>query len=123
MSDKEEIIRNCYITMYQGMVNKDEDILSEVLHPSFTLIHMTGMRHSKEAFIQAVTDGTLNYSSARHQSIEVTLNGNEAELTGKSLVHAAVFGGGWHTWRLQLRCHLKRENGTWLITKATASTY
>lgn len=123
MSDQEEIIRNCYITMYQGMVNKDEDILSMMLHSSFTLIHMTGMRQSKEAFIRAVTDGTLNYSSARHQSIEVTLNGNEAELTGKSLVHAAVFGGGWHTWRLQLNCHLRYEEGKWLITRAKASTY
>ena len=123
MSDEEEIVKNCYRKMYQGMINKDKDLMSKVLHPSFTLIHMTGMRQPKEEFIQAVMDGTLNYNSASHHSIDVTLKGNEAELTGRSLVHAAVFGGGWHTWRLQLRCHLKCENGSWLIIKAAASTY
>lgn len=63
MSDKDKI-RNRYIQMYQ----------------------------TKEEFIQAVQNGTLNYDSVRHRSIDVRLHENEAELTGKSLVHASVFG-------------------------------
>ena len=116
-------IENCYREMYCGMVEKDRRILSEVLDESFVLAHMTGMRQSKEAFIRAVEDGTLNYSSANHQRIEVEAHGDSAELLGQSVVHAAVFGGGWHTWRLQLKLKLIRTNDTWKIKEASASTY
>ena len=60
MSDQEEVV-NCYREMYRGMIDKNRNTLSEVLDDSFVLVHMTGMRQSKEAFIRAVEDGTLNY--------------------------------------------------------------
>lgn len=122
MDDRKKI-EECYRLMYEGMVNKDEELLQKVLDPSFALVHMTGLRQPKAEFIRAVMDGTLNYSSARHQHIDVNIKEKEAELTGKSLVHAAVFGGGWHTWRLQLQCRLKKKDGVWLVTEARASTY
>lgn len=121
--DDENRAAECYRLMYEGMVKKDGELLQKVLDSSFVLVHMTGMRQPKAEFIRAVQDGTLNYSSARHQHIDVEVKGKEAELTGKSLVHAAVFGGGWNTWRLQLRCRLKKTDGEWLITEAKASTY
>lgn len=122
MDDREAALA-CYRRMYQGMVEKNEPILREVLAPEFVLIHMTGMRQSLDAFIQAVQNGTLNYSSASHQKIIVDLDGEHGKLTGQSLVHAAVFGGGWHTWRLQLACNLVKRGGKWQITEARASTY
>ena len=60
MGDKELII-NAYKKMYEGMIAKDEGILNEVLDDSFVLVHMTGMRQAKDAFIKAVMNGTLNY--------------------------------------------------------------
>lgn len=122
MEDRKKT-EECYRLMYEGMVNKDEELLQEVLDPSFILVHMTGLRQTKVEFIWAVHDGTLNYGWARHQHIDVNIKGNEAELTGQSLVHAAVFDGGWHTWRLQLQCGLKKKDGVWLITEARASIY
>ena len=122
MTDK-ELIENCYRQMYRGMVDKDRTILSEVLDERFVLIHMTGMHQAKEAFIRAVEDGTLNYFSADHQQISVDVHGNTADLTGQSVVRAAVFGGGPHTWRLQLRMKLEQIADTWKITEAKASTY
>ena len=121
--DKKEVIADCYRRMYDGMVAKDRKVLSEVLDESFVLIHMSGMRQSKEAFIGAVEDGTLNYYSARHQKIDVEFAGDKAQLIGKSMVNAAVLGGGRHTWRLQLGLDLILKDGTWLITEARASTY
>ena len=122
MNDR-EMVENCYRRMYRGMVEKDRSILSEVLDDSFMLVHMTGMRQSKEGFIHAVEDGTLNYFSADHQKITADIHGDTAELVGQSRVHAAVFGGGPHTWRLQLRINLVRKDDTWKITDARASTY
>ena len=122
MSDKEKI-ENCYRQMYLGMTTKDRDILSEVLDDSFVLVHMTGMRQSKAVFIQAVEDGTLNYYSANHQRMESRFHGDQGELLGQSVVNAAVFGGGPHTWKLQLKLKLVKKEDVWSITEAKASTY
>ena len=122
MSDKEQI-EACYRQMYCGMVEKGQGLLSEVLDDTFVLVHMTGMRQNKEAFIRAVENGTLNYYSANHQRIDVEIHGDTAELVGQSVVNAAVFGGGRNTWHLQLRLKLIRAGGAWKITEARASTY
>ena len=119
----QEMIESCYEQMYQGMLDKDRELLSEVLHDSFVLIHMTGMRQPKEEFIRTVVDGTLNYYTASHQRMDVDIAGDNAVLVGKTLVNAAVFGGREHTWRLQQDLKLVKENGTWKITEAKASTY
>ena len=119
----EQIIRDTYIRMYEGMIKKDESILREVLDDSFVLVHMTGMRQPKQAFIKAVLNGTLNYFSAEHENMPVEISGDTAVLTGQSYVAAAVFGGGRHNWHLQQKCSLKKTDGVWKITRSVASTY
>ncbi|MBE6001598.1 MAG: nuclear transport factor 2 family protein [Sarcina sp.] len=96
-----EAIRQAYIRMYDGMISKDEKILNEVLDASFVLVHMTGMRQPKQAFIKAVLNGMLNYFSAEHENMPVEIIGDTAVLTGQSYVAAAVFGGGRSNWHLQ----------------------
>ena len=94
-----------------------------MLDDSFVLVHMTGMRQPKEEFIKAVMNGTLNYYSAEHENMPVTINGDTAILTGQSYVAAAVFGGGRSYWHLQQKCSLKKINGVWKIPRSVASTY
>ena len=122
MSDQEQC-RTAYIEMYRAMIAKDIPALSSVLDDSFVLVHMTGMRQHKAVFLKAVANGTLNYASAEHDSMDVTINGDHATLIGKSRVHAAVFGGGWHTWRLRQDLQLVKKENRWLITRTEASTY
>ena len=105
------------------MIAKDIPALSAVLDESFVLVHMTGMRQNKSAFLSAVKNGTLNYASAEHDSMDVTVHGGTAALIGKSRVHAAVFGGGWHTWWLEQDLTLVKKDGKWLITLSEASIY
>ncbi|MBQ9269233.1 MAG: nuclear transport factor 2 family protein [Oscillospiraceae bacterium] len=116
-------IQALYTVMYDAMIAKDDAGLSEVLDDSFVLIHMTGMKQTKSAFIRAVLDGTLNYFSARHEHMDVTVTGNTATLVGQSYVAAAVFGGGKHNWCLQQTLTLRKISGGWTITKSVASTY
>ena len=122
MSDKEQV-EACYRQMYCGMIERDRGLLSEILDDAFVLVHMTGMRQNKEAFIRSVENGTLNYYSADHQGMDAEIHGDIAELVGQSLVNAAVFGGGRHTWHLHLRLQLIRTDGVWKVTEAKASTY
>ena len=122
MTDRERIVQ-LYKKMYTAMVNKDRAELDRIHDESFVLVHMTGMRQSKQDYINAIMDGTLNYYSAAHEDMQLEINGDTAVLVGRSRVTAAVFGGGKHTWRLQLRFQLVKNNGEWRFTLASASTY
>ncbi len=109
--------------MCQAMIDKDTATLNEIHAPEFVLIHMTGMRQSKQDYVRAIADGTLNYFSATHDSIRIDVDGDQATMIGRSRVEAAVFGGGRHTWPLQLALHLVRREGRWLLLDSRASTY
>ncbi|WP_109725275.1 nuclear transport factor 2 family protein [Ruminococcus flavefaciens] len=122
MTDKKQIIQ-LYNEMYSAMVNKDKAELERVHDDSFVLVHMTGMRQSKQEYINAIMNGTLNYYSAEHEDMQAEIKGDSAVLVGRSRVTAAVFGGGKHTWQLQLRFQLVKKNGEWRFALASASTY
>ena len=122
MSDQAQC-RAAYVEMYRAMIAKEIPALSAVLDDSFVLVHMSGMRQDKTAFLSAVKNGTLNYASADHESMDVTVHGNIATLIGKSRVRAAVFGGGWHTWRLEQDLRLVKKDDRWLIALSEADTY
>ena len=121
-SDRQQI-EQLYQEMYQAMVEKDTVTLNRVHADDFVLVHMTGMRQSKQEYINAIADGTLNYFSAEHEQMDIQIDGDTATLTGRSRVTAAVFGGGRGTWRLQLRFKLAKRDGRWQFTESRASTY
>ena len=123
MSMQKNEIKNIYFEMYSCMINKDISGLEKLLDDSFVLVHMTGMRQSKHEYLNAIKDGTLNYFSEETEHIEVAINGDTASLTGQSRVNASVFGGGRHTWQLELDIDLIHKHGQWLMTEARASTY
>lgn len=118
-----EKIKDIYRKYWNGMIRKDTDLLRSLMSEDYCLVHMTGVRQSKETFLRRLTGGTFNYYSADHDSIEVRIDGDEAVMTGKSRVLAAVYGGGKHGWRLQGDFTLKNENGSWKLTSSKASTY
>ena len=122
MTDKEQI-EALYREMYEAMVRKDTTTLNRIHADDFVLTHMTGMHQSKHEYIRAIATGTLNYYSAEHEQMDIKVYGNHATLTGRSRVNAAVFGGGRHTWCLQLYFNLVKDYGKWRFTIARASTY
>ena len=119
----EEKLRQLYEDMYAAMVAKDAAELDRVHDESFMLVHMTGMHQDKEAYIQSIRNGTLNYYSAETEGLEISITGSTATINGRSRVTAAVFGGGKYTWRLQLFFQAKKIDDEWRLTRAEASTY
>ena len=122
MTDKERIA-DIYRRYWDGMIRKDAELLRSLMADDYYLLHMTGVRQSKEVFLKGLLGGTFNYYSADHDSIEVNVHGDSAEMTGRSRVLAAVYSGGKHSWRLQGDFTLKKENGGWKLTSSEASTY
>ncbi len=105
------------------MIAKDADSLRGMMTEDYTLLHMTGMKQSAETFLKGLLDGTFQYFTAEHDSIQVTVSGNRASMIGKSRVLAAVYGGGKHSWRLRGDFSLRKEEGRWKLSSSRASTY
>lgn len=122
MTDKEQIVR-LYEDMLQHMIAKDTISLGGLLSDDSVLVHMTGHRQSKAEYLREIASGVLNYYSAQTDSIDITVDGDKARLIGRSRVNAAVYGGGRHTWPLQMDSKLERIGGLWKITWTKASTY
>lgn len=96
--DDSALLAGCYEEMYRCMIAKDTASLGKLLDGNFVLVHMTGMRQPKAEFLRSIANGTLNYYSR----LEVSIHGDTARMTGRSLVNAGVFGGGRYTWPLQV---------------------
>lgn len=122
MTDKEQIVR-LYEDMLQYMIAKDTISLGGLLSDDSVLVHMTRHRQSKAEYLREIASGVLNYYSAQTDSIDITVDGDKARLIGRSRVNAAVYGGGRHTWPLQMDSKLERIGGLWKITWTKASTY
>ena len=122
MDDKEQI-RGLYREYWRCMITKDADGLRGMMTEDYTLLHMTGVKQSAETFLKGLLDGTFNYYSADHDSIEVQIRGDRASMIGKSRVLAAVYGGGKHSWRLRGDFSLRKEEGRWKLSSSRASTY
>ena len=58
------LCRAVYREMYRAMIAKDIPALSAVLDDGFILVHMTGLRQSKAAFLQAVADVIVSVDRA-----------------------------------------------------------
>ena len=118
-----DLICELYRKYWQYMISKDVDGLRSILSKDYCLLHMTGVKQSREVFLHGLQEGTFNYYSADHDSIEVRINGGYAVMVGRSRVLAAVYGGGRHQWRLQGDFTLQKEQGEWKLTSSRASTY
>ena len=121
--DEREQIRELYRKYWRYMIDKDADRLCSLMAKDYYLLHMTGVKQPAEVFIKGLLDGTFNYYSAEHDSIEAEINGEKASMTGRSRVVAAVYGGRKSSWRLQGDFTLRREQGVWKLTSSIASTY
>ena len=105
------------------MIKKDVNGLRSIMADDYYLLHMTGTKQSAEAFLKGLLDGTFIYYSADHDSIEVTVAGDHANMIGRSRVLAAVYGGGKHSWRLRGDFTLRKEKERWKFSSSSAATY
>lgn len=119
----EQAIRKVYEDMYRAMIAKDTVALGSLLSDDSILIHMTGHRQLRKEYLAEIAAGVLNYYSVDTDALEITVNGDTARMIGRSRVNAAVYGGGRHTWRLQMDSELRKIDGKWKITLSKASTY
>ncbi len=120
---EEAKISELYKDYWDYMIEKNIEGLRSLMSSDYCLYHMTGVKQSADEFIEGLKNGTFNYYSAEHEDIAVSVDGDEATMTGKSRVVAAVYDGGKVSWRLQGDFTLRKENENWKFTSSRASTY
>ena len=120
---EEAKISELYKDYWDYMIEKNIEGLRSLMSSDYCLYHMTGVKQTADEFLKGLKNGTFNYYSAEHEDIVVSVDGDEARMTGKSRVVAAVYGGGRNNWRLQGDFTLRKENGKWKFTSSKASTY
>ena len=122
ITDK-EILEQLYRKMWRALIAKNMSVLDEIHDDRFELVHMTGMHQPKKVYLESIKNGTLNYFSEEVDNIFVNVENDSGTMVGQSRVNAAVFGGGKHTWRLQLAFDVEKINGEWKLIHGVASTY
>ena len=120
----EPLLRDLYLHTWQAMIQKDEQALNDCHSDSFVLVHMMGTRQQKPVYIRSIMNGTLNYYSERTERLDIRFTDDtHAEVTGRSEVNAAVYGGGRHTWHLVMAFKAIKENDKWSMSHCEVSTY
>ena len=118
-----EIITELYKRLCDASINKDIEALQEILADDYILIHMTGMRQSKQDYISSVIKGELKYYESIHESIEVSVDGDKASVIGKTKTLASPFGTSKSWWRLRQDLKLEKRADKWVIVSSKASMY
>lgn len=122
MQDK-EIIKELYIDLCESSINKDIDKLNNILADNYILEHITGMKQTKDDYINSVKNGELKYYESIHESINIKIEGNKATLIGKTKTLASPFCSTISWWRLKQYLTIEKINNRWQITHSIASTY
>ena len=118
----EQAIIDLYREMNTEMVAANTDALDKMLTPDYTLTHMTGYKQSRAEWLAQVKSGEMDYFSTKEVSVTPTVQGDHAQLTGRAITAANIWGIRG-TWGLQLIIDYEKHNGKWLMSKAVASSF
>ena len=122
MSDK-ELVRKLYIDLCEASINKDLIKLGEILSDDYVLVHMTGMKQTKEDYLDSVKSGELSNFESKHESIDINVNGDDATIIGKTKTLASPFGTSKSWWNLRQDLKAKKIDGKWILMYSKASSY
>ncbi len=61
LSEDEDALLTAYRGMYRGMLNRDIDLLDQLLDPAYTLTHMTGYEQPRSEWLQQIASGRMQY--------------------------------------------------------------
>ncbi|MBQ2636738.1 MAG: nuclear transport factor 2 family protein [Methanobrevibacter sp.] len=106
-----------FIEFQQALIDKDYDVLDEIIQDDYELVHMSGKTQSKDEFIGEVMDGTLNYFKS--EIIEPTIlwdDDENASLVGDVTLTAKVYGIDGK-WTLDTVVNFVRIDGKWYLGK------
>ena len=116
-SDVDCVILTRFMEFQKALIDKDEDLLDEIILESYELVHMSGKTQSKEEFIAEVMDGTLNYFKSEIEEPTILWDDdNNASLIADVTLTAKVYGIEGR-WTLNTVASFVRIDGEWYFGK------
>ena len=106
----------------KGMLEKNYDLLDQVLAPDARLFHITGKVQTKLEWIKQIQLGRMKYFGNREILFQVVVNGNQAQVVTRNELDARIYGFR-NTWPLQSKVQLEKRSQGWQIIEAHTSMY
>ena len=104
-----------------AMAGRDLETLADLLAPTFTLTHMTGVVQPKSVWLAEQQAGTMRYFSSVEDDVTAAEVTDGWQVIGKNRVVASIHGGGKSTWPLQTKLLIQRVAGRWQIMSAVVT--
>lgn len=120
--DAERAIRANWQAQLTGMDAADTALLAAQFTPDATLRHMTGHVQALDDWLDGIRAGTFVYHEVLPRTVDVTVDGERAWLTGRILTGHRADGRG-QTWRLELDQDFSNVDGRWLCTASRVTTW
>lgn len=107
--------------MHQGIINKDMELIDRVLDDSFEITHLTGSTEKKKEYMKSIESGVANDTFIFPEKTFINVNGDKADLIGKSRVKASNRNKD-DEFNLELSMKALLVDGEWKFTEAKATT-
>lgn len=115
MSSEEKIILNRYKEMQYAMINKDINILDEIVKDGTVFTHMSGKVQTKEEYFEDIRIGKLNYKSYKLEKPKIKIERNKAILNAIVTLTANAYGAE-DSWPFNVNAYFEKINGNWIYT-------
>lgn len=116
MSDTVQLAK-CFDDLVQGMVNGDPKIMDPVMSDSIELFHANGDKQTKKEWLEIVEKKVITYHSGETTYLEITINGNSAELKAKTRLDVTSPDHPRSTFEMAQTITAEKIDGKWKFTK------
>lgn len=111
--DQEEII-NVYEELQQALVDKNMDMLNNLLPSDYVAVHITGKRQTKEEWLNDIKNEDMRYFSFSDVSYSLSQQDDYIVLAVKQRIKARIYGSEG-TWSIPGKRQFKKVEDKWKI--------
>ncbi len=115
LSAEQKAVLTPFCGLQQAMIDADKTALESFYPEDYILVHMSGKRQTRDEYIADILSGDLDYYNCYIDKITVTISGDTAALSCRTVLDASPYGFGRSCWTLHPDYLYGRENGEWHI--------
>ena len=113
----EQALKEVYTRRLQAMVEQDTSTLASLMDDNLILRHITGATQTKQEWLDDIAAGNMYYININNTKLNVTINGNRAEIEHTNIIEARIYGSRG-TWTLSGTSYYEKRDGKWIWTNA-----
>ncbi|WP_295610095.1 nuclear transport factor 2 family protein [uncultured Methanobrevibacter sp.] len=117
LTESEEEVLQRFMEFQKAMIEKDLDMLNEILDDDYTLTHMSGKTQTKQEYIDEIMDGTLNYYKSTIDNPQIRIIEEDKAIFNADVTLDAKVYGMKGTWTLHSQQTMEKINGRWYISR------